>query len=131
VASRLASVPEIARRRTAAVAGLFGALFCAVGVIALVGDVNVFIKVLGGFVLLGALVLGLAAWGLLSSIRVDRYAAEFEAEMVQAIAEHDATCGCGSSHDMDAMATTGCDHDGAGQDCAHDCSTCTLAALKN
>jgi hypothetical protein len=32
---------------------------------------------------------------------------------------------------MDAMTTTGCDHDGAGQDCAHDCSTCTLAALKN
>lgn len=125
------SVPVFARRRAATVLGLFTALFLAVGVIALVGDVNWFVKVLGVIVLLGAVVLGLVTWGVLNSIRVDRYAAEFESEMAQAIAEHDATCGCGESHDMDHMDTVACEHDGAGKDCAHNCSTCTLAALKN
>jgi len=131
VASRLASVPVIARRRTASVAGVFAALFLAVGVLALAGDMNWFVRVLGVIVLIGAVVLALITWGLLNSIRVDRYADEFDAEMAAAIAEHDATCGCGESHDTDRTDIVGCGHDGAGTDCARDCSTCTLAALKS
>ncbi len=105
-------------------------MFVVVGVIALTGDVAAFIKVLGIVVLIGAAALSLIAWGLLNSIRIDRISAELDAELVQAIAEHDRTCGCGTDHELDEMHTTGCSHDGKGEACAHDCDTCALLALR-
>lgn len=130
MASQLASIPPATRRRAAVVVGFFSAMFLAVGVIALTGDMATIIKVLGVVVLIGAAVLALITWGLLNSIRVDRISAELDAELLQAIAEHDRTCGCGTDHDPDEFHTTECAHDGRGDACAHDCDTCALAALR-
>jgi hypothetical protein len=117
------------RRRTGAFTGLFAALFLAVGVIALVGDVNVIVKVLGVIALVGGVILGLVAWGLLNSIRVDRYAAELDAEIAAAIAEHDATCNCGHNHATEPAKT--CAGDGTGANCTKTCATCTHSAVKS
>jgi hypothetical protein len=111
------------------VVGAFAALFVVVGVLSWVRDTGVAVRVVGVIVLIAAAALGLIAWGLLNSVRIDRISDELDAEIAQQIAHHDATCGCGQDHDMAEM-TTLCAHDGAGADCAHDCDTCALAALR-
>ncbi|HEY3738122.1 MAG TPA: hypothetical protein VGL26_11845 [Jatrophihabitans sp.] len=130
MASQLASIAPATRRRAAAVVGVFAALFAVVGVLSWARDANAAVRVIGTIVLVAAAVLALIAWGLLNSIRVDRLSDELDAELAEAIAHHDATCGCGQTHDMTEM-TTVCAHDGAGTDCAHNCDTCALAALRN
>jgi hypothetical protein len=129
VPSQLASIPPATRRRAAAVVGGFAALFIAVGVLCWVRDAGIALRVLGVVVLIAAVALVLIAWGLVNSVRIDRISGELDAEIAAQIAHHDATCGCGQDHDMAEM-TTVCGHDGAGDDCAHDCASCTLSALR-
>lgn len=144
--SQLASIPARTRRRAAAVVGLFAALFATVGVLCWVRDTGVALRVIGVIVLVAAVALGLICWGLLSSIRVDRLSDEFDAEIAETIARHDVTCGCGHDHDMaemteiagenpdvgaaSAVVGASCIGDGHGQDCVHDCASCTLAAMR-
>jgi hypothetical protein len=143
VPSQLAAIPPSTRRRAAAVVGAFAVLFGVVGVLCWVRDSTLALRILGVIVLLAAVVLALIAWGLLNSVRIDRISDELDAEIAEQIAHHDATCGCGQDHDMTEMTTvsgappaattadcSGGGHDGSGTECAHDCDTCTLAALR-
>jgi hypothetical protein len=129
VPSQLAAIPAPTRRRAAAVVGTFAVLFLAVGVLSWIRDAGIALRIIGVIVLVAAAVLGLIAWGLLNSVRVDRLSDEFDAEIAAQIADHDATCGCGQDHDM-AETTTICGQDGDGADCAHDCASCAVSALR-
>ena len=133
----MAGIAIARRRRFAATLGLFAALFAAVGVVAATGDAPGAVRVFSAIALTVALLLGLVAWGVLRSVRLDLAEERLDTAIAQAIAAGDATgtdlaCGCGHEHDADEMHVTGeaCVHDGTGVACAHSCDTCVLAALR-
>jgi hypothetical protein len=89
------------------------------------------LRVFAIIALVTAALLGLVSWGLVHSIRIDAADAELDAAIEQALAENGgASCDCGHDHHMSEMHVQSCAHDGAGADCAHDCDTCALAALR-
>lgn len=152
----LSAVP-IARRRQAAVgAGLFAALFCAVGIVAMSGG-DALVVVFGAVALLVAAVLALITWGVLHSVRLDVAERQLDAAIEDALAAGGHGCGCGHEHDPNELhvqhagadqrgdtcehdgagrscehdgAGVSCEHDGAGTSCEHDCDTCVLASLR-
>ena len=126
----LSALAPATRRRAATGLFGFGALFAVVGVLALFGGSAVLIG-LGVLALLVAAALGLAGWGVWHSIAVDAAERELDAAVEYAMAAHGGMCSCGHDHDPEELhVTDACAHDGAGTQCAHDCSTCVLGALR-
>lgn len=118
--------------RTRAAAGLFGfaVLFAVVGALAVVSGAVVLV-VLGVLALLVAVTLALAGWGLRRSVALEAAERELDAAVEYAMAAHGGMCSCGHDHDPEELhITDACAHDGAGTQCAHDCSTCVLSALR-
>ena len=146
--STLSAIPAARRRHLAALLGLFGALFLAVGAVALTGNAPGAVRVFAAVALTGALLLGLTAWGVAASVRMERSTAQLDAVIEESIAglgDHEALrCGCGGDHDPDEMHVRGTDPDAAvdataascpasGQaagavaaDCPHSCAACVL-----
>jgi hypothetical protein len=141
VTSPLSQIEVDKRRQVAAPLGLFAMLFLAVGAVAATGATTALIK---GFVvvaLLIAVLLGLMAWGVMHSIKLDVSDRALDAAIEQAVlASGGSMCGCGHQHDPDELHfvdgegqhLTGakCAHDGTGTDCSHSCDTCVLAAMR-
>jgi hypothetical protein len=141
VSSPLSEIDVDKRRQVAATLGLFAMLFIAVGAVAGTGADTAVIKVFVGIALLIALVLGLLAWGVLRSIKLDLEAQQLDATIDAAVrASGGWSCDCGHDHDPTEMhvvdsdesdgGATVCSHDGTGRDCAHSCDTCVLAAMR-
>jgi len=131
-------------------------LFIAIGAVAATGASTAIIKGFVAVALVVAALLGLMAWGVLRSIRLDLADKRLDAAIEQAVrASGRSMCDCGHEHDPDelhfvrdenghfvdgegqhltgakhATAATECRHDGTGADCAHSCDTCMLAALR-
>jgi hypothetical protein len=146
VTSALSTIPPARRRRAAATLGLFAMLFLAVAAVALTGGPAAAVQVFAIVALVTAVLLGLIAWGLVHSVRLDAAASGLDSAIEQALAASGGmSCDCGHDHDMSEMHVRGgsaaasgeaahgspaCAHDGSGADCAHDCDTCALAALR-
>jgi hypothetical protein len=134
VTSALSTIPPARRRRAAATLGLFAMLFLAVAAVALTGGPAAAVQVFAIVALVTAVLLGLIAWGLAHSIRIDAAASGLDAAIEQALAESGGvSCDCGHDHDMSEMHVQGgpaCAHDGNGVECEHNCDTCALAALR-
>ncbi|MEO6886387.1 MAG: hypothetical protein ABI232_08910 [Jatrophihabitantaceae bacterium] len=138
--SALSTIPIDRRRRAAATLALFAVLFVAVGAVATTGRTTGVVQAFSATALIIAVLLGLMAWGVLHSVKLDLAEAELDDAINAAITARggkDIACGCGHDHDMDEMHVTGhapspgaCAHDGAGSDCAHSCDTCVLTALR-
>ena len=153
MASPLSQIEIEKRRQVAATLGLFAMLFIAIGAVAATGASTAIIK---GFVVIAlvvAVLLGLMAWGVLRSIRLDRADEQLDAAIEAAVrASGRSMCDCGHEHDPDELhfvrdenghfvgeqgqhltgvkSATDCGHDGTGVDCSHSCDTCVLAALR-
>jgi hypothetical protein len=140
VSSQLSRVPIPLRRRLAATLVLFAALFLAVGAVAATGNGTAGASVFAAVALTVAVLLGLIAWGVHRSVRLDQDGARLDAAVDDVLAPHGgraALCGCGVEHDPSELHIVDaepeehvCSHDGAGVACAHECDTCVLAALK-
>ena len=131
--SALSGVPVARRRTAAATLGLFAVLFLAVGAVAATGTGTGVVRAFAAVALLLAVLLGLLAWGVAHSVKLDLADQRLDAAIAQAVAEHGGAlaCGCGHDHDPDELhVTDACEHDGAGETCEHDCETCVLAALR-
>jgi hypothetical protein len=77
--------------------------------------------------------LALLSWGFAYSVKVDASDAALDDAIDRVIAQRPATlCSCGHEHDPTELHVRepACAHDGTGTDCAHDCETCALAALR-
>ena len=138
MSSQLSRVPVPARRRLAATLLLFAVLFLAIGAVAAVGsDASVAAPVFSALALVVGVLLGLIAWGVQRSIRLDAADRELTAVVDSALAEHggyQSMCGCGVQHDPDELHIVDaepCAHDGSGAACSHDCQTCVLAGLRS
>jgi hypothetical protein len=141
VTSPLSSVTAEKRRQVAATLGLFAMLFVAVGAVSATGASTGLVKAFVAVALLVAALLGLMAWGVLRSVKIDAADRRLDAAIEAAVAAGGASmCGCGIAHDPDELHfvdgegqhLTGnrCAHDGTGLDCAHSCDTCVLAAMR-
>lgn len=135
MSSSLSQVPVGARRTAAATLGLFATLFVAIGAVAAVGTGTSASTVFSVIAFVVAVVLGLMAWGVAYSIRLDRDEQRLDAELEATVARAGGQmCGCGHEHDPGELHITDadpvCEHDGSGAVCAHDCDTCVLAALR-
>ena len=121
-------------------------LFIAIGAVAATGAATAVIK---GFVVVAlvlAVVLGLLAWGVLRSIKLDLDAQRLDSTIQAGCRSSGRTmCDCGHQHDPDEMHVVGagqhlsgkrstgtaeCRHDGSGADCSHSCDTCVLATMR-
>ena len=133
VTSPLAHVPISARRKLAATLGLFTMLFVAIGAVAATGRGTDAAPVFSGVALGVAVLLGLIAWGVHRSIRIDLADRDLDAAIEQTMAARGRSmCDCGHDHDPNELHAVhaGCAHDGSGTVCAHDCETCVLAAMR-
>lgn len=157
MSSALSTIPIQKRRSLAVTVGLFAALFAAVGVVAATGDRPGAVRVFSVIALVAAGLLGLIAWGLANSIRLDRADARLDAAIEHAVRAHGGQlCDCEHEHDpgelhvvdgpsADAPSVNGprsgdvvdgpdagdpCGHDGAGHQCSHTCDTCVLQTLR-
>ena len=141
--SSLSGIPVAKRRRAAATVGLFAMLFVTIGVVAATGrNGSAAAPVFAGVSVGIAVVLALIAWGLVRSVSMDEAEHQLDAAILEALAERPefgSLCSCGHDHDptelhipdaAHADHADACAHDGAGASCAHDCSTCVLAALR-
>jgi hypothetical protein len=135
----LADIAIERRRRLAATLGLFAVLFVAVGVVAATGAGTMpsAVGVFSAIALAVALLLGLMAWGVTHSVRLDLAEERLNKAIEEAVAGAgdavgDLTCGCGHNHDATEMHVSGeaCAHDGTGAECTHSCDTCVLASLR-
>lgn len=134
VSSQLSRVPVRGRRQFAATLLLFATLFVAIGAVAATGGGTAAAPVFSAIALAIAVLLGLVAWGLLRSVKLDLAEQRLDAAIEQAVAASGgALCSCGHDHDPDEMhvSTDACAHDGTGSACAHDCETCVVAALRS
>ena len=150
VNSALSGIPIERRRRTAATLGLFAALCITIGVVAMTGSGTPgVVRVFSAISLALAVVLGLVAWGVAHSVSIDqaeqRLDAAIEATVADRVAKghRDVGCACGHDHDPNEMHVTdaapdgrhgieadNCAHDGAGDDCAHNCVSCVLRTMR-
>jgi uncharacterized low-complexity protein len=138
VNSPLAGIPIERRRRFAATLGLFAVLFVAVGVVATTGSsIPGIVRVFSAIALATAALLGVMAWGVAHSVKIDLAEQRLNRSIEEAIAarggaDGELACGCGHDHDADEMHVSRepCAHDGTGTDCTHNCDTCVLAALR-
>jgi hypothetical protein len=141
VTSPLSEIEIDKRRQVAATLGLFAMLFIAIGAVAATGAATAVVK---GFVVVAlvlAVLLGLMAWGVLHSIKLDLDDRALDAALEAAVqASGRSMCDCGHEHDPDELHfvdgegthLTGakCAHDGTGTDCSHSCETCVFAAMR-
>lgn len=131
MSSPLSTIEIEKRRQVAATLGLFAMLFIAIGAVAATGASTAIIKGFVAVALVVALVLGLLAWGVLHSIRLDLAERRLDAALAAAVTASGSTvCGCGVDHDPDELHVANCRHDGSGTDCSHSCDTCVLAAMR-
>jgi hypothetical protein len=139
VNSPLSGIPIGSRRRLAATVGLFAVLFGAVGVVSSTGTTPGIVRVFAAIALIVAVLLGVAAWGVAHSVRLDLAEERLDKVIDTAIdgaagthAGTDLACGCGHDHDADEMHVSDepCAPDGAGTECTHSCDTCVLASLR-
>lgn len=135
--SSLSGIPVAKRRRAAATVGLFAMLFVTIGVVAATGrGGSAAAPVFAGVSIAIAVVLGLIAWGVVRSVAIDVAEQRLDSAILDALAERPefgSLCSCGHDHDPTELHVPDaepCAHDGAGSACAHDCSTCVLAALR-
>jgi hypothetical protein len=136
--SRLAGIPVERRQLLAATLGLFAVLFVAVGVVASTGTTPPVVRVFSAIALIVAVVLGVTAWGITHSVKIDLRERRLDEAIETAMAEtatargETSACGCGHDHDPDELHVTGdaCAHDGTGTDCTHNCESCLLAAMR-
>jgi hypothetical protein len=136
VNSALSGIPVERRRRSAATLGLISMLFVTVGIVALTGTTPGVVRVFSSISLGIAALLALMAWGIAHSVKLDLAEGRLDAAIDAAVTQLGGSavgCGCGHDHDPDEMrvsAAAPCAHDGAGTDCAHNCDTCALQALR-
>ncbi|HEY3716942.1 MAG TPA: hypothetical protein VGL39_20635 [Jatrophihabitantaceae bacterium] len=126
--SQLSYLPVERRRRAAATVGLIATLLVAIGIVSWAGSAPSTIRVFSTIALVAAVLLGLVAWGLLTSVRADLAESRVDAAIASAVASSGAGCGCGHEHDPDEMHVT--DACPSGDACAHDCAICLLGAAK-
>jgi hypothetical protein len=140
VTSPLSAIAVEKRRQFAATLGLFSMLFIAVGAVAATGASTTVVKAFVVIALVIAVALGLMAWGVLHSVKLDLGEQRLEAAIEAAVASRGGSmCDCGHEHDPDELHFTdgegqhltgkACAHDGTGTDCAHSCETCVLATM--
>jgi hypothetical protein len=139
MSSPLSGIPIEKRRHAAATVGLFAMLFLTIGAVAATGRSSTGAPVFTTVAILIAVLLGLIAWGIVRSVRADLAELKLDAAIEAALAERPefaSLCSCGHDHDptithvVDEDPAEACAHDGGGASCAHDCSTCVLAALR-
>lgn len=133
MSASLSGIPIAKRRQLAATIGLFSVLFVAVGLVATTGTTPGVVRVFSAVAIVIAVVLALTAWGVLHSIKAELAEQQLDAAIEASVKEHGASmCDCGHDHDPNEMHVRGdaCAHDGAGDDCAHDCQNCVLAAMR-
>ncbi len=133
--SALSRVPIPKRRQLAATLGLFATLFVAVGAVGMTGASPVVVRVFAAITLVVAALLALLAWGVARSVALELAEARLDRAIEETMRAGDGqlSCGCGHEHDPDELHVTdedGCRHDGTGADCAHNCQSCVLAALR-
>jgi len=139
VSSALSSIPAEKRRVLAGAVAVFAALFGAVGIVAATGDRPGVVRGFSIIAMVVAVVLGLIAWGIANSIRLDRAEASIDAAIEHAVRAHGGQlCDCEHEHDptelhvVDGHSTDDpCAHDGAGHQCSHTCDTCVLQTLRS
>jgi hypothetical protein len=133
VTSPLSAIAVEKRRQLAATLGLFSMLFIAVGAVAATGASTAVIKAFVVVALLVAVVLGLMAWGVVHSVKLDQAEQRLDAAIEAAVtARGGSMCDCGHEHDPDELHVVDdpCSQDGHGVGCTHSCDTCVLAALR-
>jgi hypothetical protein len=133
VTSPLSGIAVEKRRQLAATLGLFSMLFITVGAVAATGASTAVVKAFIVVALLVAVLLGLMAWGVLHSVKLDRGERRLDAAIEAAVAAQGGSmCDCGHEHDPDELHVVDdpCAHDGHGVGCTHSCDTCVLAALR-
>jgi hypothetical protein len=116
VPSQLSSVSAERRRHAAAMVGLVAALLVAVGVVPWAAPAPGSLRVLSTVALALAILLGLVAWGLLTSIRADVAESRVDAAIAAAVADF----GCGHDHDPDELHVC----PSVAGSCTHDCASC-------
>jgi hypothetical protein len=137
VSSALSAIPVDKRRRLAATLGLFAMLFITIGAVAATGPSTGVVKAFVAIALTVAVLLGLIAWGVLRSVRLDLHEQRLDAAIAEAVAARagGSLCSCGHDHDPSEMhyvqqEADACAHDGSGAGCSHSCDTCVLADLR-
>lgn len=108
--SSLSGIPIESRRRLAATLGLFAALCLTVGVVANTGRAPTLIRVVSAVILVVAVLLGLGAWSVLRSVKVDLAEMRLDRAIDDAIASGGGSalsCGCGHDHDADELHVSG------------------------
>jgi hypothetical protein len=140
--SPLSTIPIEKRRRLAATLGLFAVLLIAIGAVAATGRGSDATPVFSIIALVIAVLVGLIAWGVTRSIQLDLGEQKLDAAIEATLAgrpEFANLCSCGHDHDPNELHITDaeehthdatCSHDGGGTACAHDCSSCVLAAMR-
>jgi hypothetical protein len=133
VNSALSDIPIPRRRQMAATLGLFAVLFVAVGAVAETDTATSSVRAFSIVALVVAVLLGLIAWGVLRSVKLDVAEQRLDAAIEETVAAHGGAgmCSCGHDHDPDELhVTDACQHDGTGSDCGHSCDSCVLAAMR-
>jgi hypothetical protein len=132
VTSPLSSIAIEKRRQFAATLGLFAMLFVAVGAVAATGASTGVVKAFVVIALLIAVLLGLMAWGVLRSVKIDLDDQRLDAAIEATVkARGGSMCDCGHEHDPSEMhIVDACAHDGSGVGCEHSCDTCVLATMR-
>ena len=116
-------------------------LFVAVGAVAATGASTAIVKAFVVIALVVAVLLGLMAWGVLHSLKLDLAEQRLDSAIEQAVvARGGSMCDCGVAHDPDELHIVGDDHrhgvddpcasDGHGVGCTHSCDTCVLGAMR-
>ena len=128
----MSAVPAERRRRAARSAGLLAFIMLAVFVVVWLRPAPVVIRLFGTMALIGAIFLGLIAWGLLRSLRLDAREAQLDAAVMDALAGAGGGVGCGHDHDPTEMHVTDAEPTcGAGPACDHTCAECVLARSRH
>jgi hypothetical protein len=129
----LSTIAVEKRRQLAATLGLFSMLFIAVAAVAATGASTTVVKAFVIIALTVAVLLGLMAWGVLHSVKLDLGAQRLDAAIEAAVVQRGGTmCDCGHEHDPDELHVVDdpCAKDGHGVGCTHSCDTCVLATMK-
>lgn len=108
-------------------------LFVAVGAVAATGASTAVVKAFVVIALVVAVLLGLMAWGVLRSLKLDLAEQRLDSAIERAVVAQGASmCDCGVVHDPDELHVVDepCAGDGHGVVCPHSCDTCVLAAMR-
>jgi hypothetical protein len=111
---------------------LLAFVMLAVFVVVWLRPAPVVIRLFATVALLGAVFLGLVAWGLLRSLRLDAREAQLDAAVRDALADAGGAIDCGHEHDPTEMHVTDAEPScRAGPACDHTCAECVLARSPN